>query len=142
MVQNTKIETITAEPIKTVLQLIIELFELTILNDGLNFEELTKFPWSDPATTIAIDPAIDLAMDVAMDPVMAPALIDPAIDPAMTRSFPEFEITGEITATDGGLYWTGDISLFFFLKYLNFVMIATSRPRSNTMLQNHWNLGR
>ena len=101
MVQKTKIETITAEPMKTVLQLIIELFELTILNDGLNFEELTKLPWSDPAKTIAIDPAIDLAVDLAV--------MDPAIVPVMTLPFPEFEITGEITATDGGLSWTGDI---------------------------------
>ena len=87
------------------LELIIEEFELTTLNDGLNFEELTKLPWSDPAMTIAMDPAIDLAMD----PVMDPALMDPAIDPAMTLSFLESEIIGEITATDGCLSWTGDI---------------------------------
>ena len=90
MVQNTKRKTITAEPIKTVLQLIIELFELTILKDGLNFEELNKLPWSDPAMTIAIDPVIDLAMD-------------PAIVPAMTLPIPELEVTGDINATDGGL---------------------------------------
>ena len=66
------------------------MFELTILNDGLDFEELTKLPWSDPAIIIAIDPAIDLA-------------IDPAIVPAMTLPIAEFEVTGEIIATDGGL---------------------------------------
>ena len=75
------------------------MFELTILNDGLNFEELTKLPWSDPAMTIAIDPAIDLAMDLSMDP----ALMNPAIVPFMTLPFPEFEIRGEITATEAGL---------------------------------------
>ena len=95
------------------LELIIEEFELTLLKDGLNFAELTKLPWSDPAMTIAMDPcidlAIDLAMDPVMDPVMDPALMDPAIDPAMTLSFLESEIIGEITATDGCLSWTGDI---------------------------------
>ena len=50
--------------------------------------------------TMAIDPAIDLAMDLSMDP---------AIVPFMTLPFPEFEITEEITATDGGLSWTGVI---------------------------------
>ena len=91
------------------LELIIEEFELTLLKDGLNFAELTKLPWSDPAMTIAMDPCIDLAIDLAMDPVMDPALMDPTIDPAMTLSFSEFEIIGEITATDGCLSWTGDI---------------------------------
>ena len=67
------------------------MFELTILNDGLDFEELTKLPWSDPAMMIAIDPAIDLAIDLSMDP---------PIVPFMTLPFPEFEITEEITATD------------------------------------------
>ena len=109
MVQITKIETITTDPIKTVLQLIIELFELTTLNDGLNFEELTKLPWSGPAMTIAIDPAIDLVMDITVDPVIDPAIMDPAVVLAMTLSFPEFEIMAEITATNGGLYLTGDI---------------------------------
>ena len=102
------------EPIKTVLELIIEEFELTLLYDGLNFAELTKLPWSDPAMTIAMDPSIDLAMDLAMDPVMDPALIDPAlmdpaIDPTTTLSFPESEVIGEITATDKCLSWTGEI---------------------------------
>jgi hypothetical protein len=123
------------EPIKTVLELIIEEFELTLLYDGLNFAELTKLPWSDPAMTIAMDPSIDLAMDLAIDPVMDPALMDPAIDLAMdlamdpvmdpalidpalmdpaidpttTLSFPESEVIGEITATDKCLSWTGEI---------------------------------
>ena len=72
------------------------MFELTILNDGLDFEELAKLPWSDPAMMIAIDPAIDLPIDLSMDP----ALMNPAIVPFTTLPFPEFEITEEITATD------------------------------------------
>ena len=104
------------------LELIIEEFELTTLNDGLNFAKLTKLPWSDPAMTIAMDPSIDLAIDLAMDPVMDPASMDPALmdpalmDPAMTLLFPEFEMIGEITAKDRCLSWTGDICLFCFLK--------------------------
>ena len=91
--------------------------------------------------TIAMDPSIDLAIDLAMDPVMDPVPMDPALmDPAMTLLFPEFEMIGEITAKDRCLSWTGDICLFCFLKYLNFVMINTTRPRSSTVLSNHWNL--
>ena len=93
----------------------------------------------DPAL---MDPTIDPAMDLAMDPVIDPALMDPAIDPATTLSFPESKIIGEITATDGCLSWTGEIWLFCFLKYLNFVMINTTSPRRSTVLSNHWNLDR
>ena len=61
---------------------------------------------------LAIDPVMDpFLMDPAlMDPVMDPALMDLALmDPATTLSFPESEIIGEITATDGCPLWTGEI---------------------------------
>ena len=100
--------------------------------------DLAIDPVIDPAL---MDPAIDSAMDLAMDPVIDPALMDPAIDPT-AHSFPESETIGEITATDGCLSWTGEIWLFCFLKYLNFVMINTTSPRRSTVLSNHWNLDR
>ena len=104
-------------------------------------------PSIDLAMDLAIDPVMDPALmdpaiDPAMDPVMDPALMDPAIDPATALSFPESETIGEITATDGCLSWTGEIWLFCFLKYLNFMMINTTSPRRSTVLSNHWNLDR